>query len=93
MKNIKAKTEAVFNKKIIPQNDVQLSTLVRQNPENILVAGDLSKLMNKDDTGFVINKVVSKYGLSFSIETDFIELVKLVDKSLWFDEWNFINSL
>ena len=92
-KNIKAKTEAVFNKKIIPQNDVQLSTLVRQNPENILVAGDLSKLMNRDDTGFVINKVVSKYGLSFSIETDFIELIKLVDKSLWYDEWNFINSL
>jgi hypothetical protein len=91
--NAQEKTKQLFGQNIITQNNTQLSTLVRQNPTNILTSGNLFQLMNKDDVGFVINKVVTSYDRTFSIETDFIELIKQVDKSVWLDEWNFVNTL
>jgi hypothetical protein len=31
--------------------------------------------------------------VTFNITTEFIELIEQVDKSLWFDEWDFLNSI
>jgi hypothetical protein len=91
--NAKEKTRQLFGQNIISQNNTQLTTLVRQNAANILTSGNLFRLMNKDDVGFVINKVVANYDYTFSVEADFIELIKQVDKSMWLDEWNFVNTL
>jgi len=49
--------------------------------------------MTKDDVGLILNKIVEPYDLTFSIETDFFDLIKLVNKPLWLEEWDFINRL
>ena len=49
--------------------------------------------MSKDDVEILINKVLQTFSLSFSIEADFIELIKIMNKSLWFNEWDFLNKI
>ncbi len=92
-RNRRDKAKEIFGRSPIKQNDVQLSSTVRTAAKDIFATGDIYKLMKKDDVGFVINKVTSMYSLTFSIETDFIELIKLVDKGLWFNEWDVIIDL
>lgn len=52
---------------------------------------EYKKLMDKYDVENVINLIIDKYNSNFSIESDFIELIKLVDKSTWINEWDFLN--
>ncbi len=91
--NIREKTENIFGKTIIKQNDIQLTPLITTYLQECLDAGNYFKLMTKDDVGLVLNKVAEDYGLTFSIETDFFDLIRLVNKSLWLEEWDFINRL
>jgi hypothetical protein len=50
-------------------------------------------MANKDDVGCIINAVVSSQNIEFDIEQDFIALLECVDRSTWFDEWNFLTRL
>lgn len=90
--NVRDKTKNIFGKKMIDQNDIQLTPLIRAYLQDCLDAGMYFKLMTKDDAGLILNKVVEPYQLNFSIETDFFDLIRLVNKSLWFEEWDFINK-
>jgi len=87
---INVKSEKVFGTKLLQLTEPQLMTHIRQNNQTILNSGDYYKLMTKDDIEIVINKVLQTYNLSFSVEENFIDLIKLVTKSLWFNEWNFL---
>ena len=49
--------------------------------------------MTKDDVETVISAALQPHGISFDVKTEFIELIEQVDISLWFDEWNFLNSI
>lgn len=49
--------------------------------------------MKKEDVGNVISKTLSKYEIDFDIENDFINLIYTVDKSVWQQEWNFLNGI
>jgi hypothetical protein len=49
--------------------------------------------MNKDDVQTIVNLVIAPTGIVFSVETDFIELMYVVDKSVWFDAWDFLNGI
>ena len=51
------------------------------------------KLMDKTDVENVVKQTIDKHGINFSIESDFIEIIKLVDKSTWISEWDFLNSI
>lgn len=66
---------------------------IRKNTKAILDTAQFYHLMKKEDIEILINNVLKNIELTFSVETDFIELIKLVDKSLWFDEWNFLFNL
>ncbi|MCE7923468.1 MAG: hypothetical protein DYG98_10450 [Haliscomenobacteraceae bacterium CHB4] len=93
--NIRNKTERIFGSKniIIKENDIQLATLVRSYQKECLDTNAYFKLMTKDDVGLILNKVVAPFNLTFSVETDFIEIIKLVNKSLWLNEWDFLTQL
>jgi hypothetical protein len=50
-------------------------------------------LMRKSDVEVVIHAITQQYGVSFSCETDFIELIKVVNKGTWMNQWNFLNRI
>lgn len=93
-RNVREKTNILFgNSSIIKENDIQLTTLVRNNLKRTLDSNNYHWLMRKDEVTLVINSVAQKYGLSFTCEADFIEIIKTVTKSTWMSEWNFLNQL
>ncbi len=47
--------------------------------------------MSKDDVEEVIGCALQAYGSD--LKPHFIELIELVDKSTWFEEWNFLASI
>lgn len=89
------KTKEVFNEPncAFRIGDAQLMTYIRNYFSSSITTGEYFKLMDKKDVENVILPVVEPYGINFSIETDFIELIKLVDKSTWITEWDFLNKL
>ncbi len=92
--NIREKANNLLGEKIIKQNDVQLTTLVRNNLKNTLsTTANYYWLMRKEDVVSVINPVALKYNLHFECETDFIELIKLVSRATWMGQWDFVNRL
>ena len=90
------KTKKVFDENdciFKPRGEAQLMTYIREYFFSSIASGEYFKLMDKKDVENVILPVVEPYGINFSIETDFIELIKLVDKSTWISEWDFLNKL
>ena len=93
-RNIREKTNTLFgDRSVIKQTDIDLPLLVRTNLETTLQTNNYYWLMRKEEVTAVINPIVQKYGLSFSCETDFIEVIKAVTKSTWMSQWDFINRL
>jgi len=90
---ILTKSEKVFGSKLVQLTEPQLMTYIRQNNNQILASGELHKLMNKDDFNILINKSIATYNFSFSMEVDFVDLIKLVNKTFWFDDWNFLTKI
>ena len=66
---------------------------VRSYIENTIDQQQFYKLMRKEDVALVLNKVFEPFKITFNIETDFIELLKCVDKTNWNSEWDFVNKL
>ncbi len=87
------KSDKVFGSKLVQLTEPQLMTYIRQNNNQILASGELHKLMNKDDFNILINKSIATYNFSFSMEVDFVDLIKLVNKTFWFDDWNFLTKI
>ena len=81
------------NDRSIPENDVQLSTAYRNYFNRILNTRDFYKYAKKDDVQAIINQVISPHNIAFNIEQDFIALLKCVDRSTWFEEWDFLTRL
>jgi energy-coupling factor transporter ATP-binding protein EcfA2 len=95
-RNVREKLNVTFGEKskekYIKENDIQLGSLVRNHIQTCLNQGAYYKLMRKDDLQFIINESIAATGIVFDVETDFIELMLCVDKSLWFDSWDFLNT-
>ncbi|MDB9393760.1 ATP-dependent nuclease [Microcystis aeruginosa] len=81
------------NDRSIPENDVQLSTAYRNYFNRILNTQDFYKYANKEDVQAIINQAISPHNIAFNIEQDFIALLKCVDRSTWFEEWDFLTRL
>jgi hypothetical protein len=51
------------------------------------------KIIRKQEVENIINEVLQPYGITFDLEKDFINLLQMVDKSTWFDAWDFLLRL
>ena len=89
--NYKNKLNILFGNNYISQHDQELSNIVRDHIDNCITSGNFFKLMTKDDVAQVICAALENYGTD--LKPDFLELIELVDKSTWFDEWDFLNSI
>ncbi len=86
-KTLKLDFKEVIEKEIDIQlilNNYYLSTLNKDN---------IHQLADKKDVEFLLNRIVAPYNILFSIETDFPKLLNEVNKSMWFDEWDFLLKL
>ncbi|AEE51308.1 ATP-dependent nuclease [Haliscomenobacter hydrossis] len=83
----------VFGQKIINMDEHTFVKYVHSYFEETLAKREYYKLMDKYDVENVIKHTIDKYGINFSIDTDFIETIKLVDKSTWIAEWDFLNKI
>lgn len=92
-RNAREKLNTILGQKFIEASDIQLQSLVRAHIESCINTGQFYKLMNKDDVQTIVNLVIAPTGIVFSVETDFIELMYVVDKSVWFDAWDFLNGI
>jgi hypothetical protein len=50
-------------------------------------------MADKNDVQAIINQVISPHNIAFNIEQDFIALLECVDRSTWFEEWDFLTRL
>ena len=90
-RNFRNKVSNLFGDKYFTKNDIQITTIVRNHIDNCITSGNFFKLMTKDDVAQVISAALETYGTD--LKPDFIELIELVDKSTWFEEWDFLNSI
>lgn len=92
-KNAREKLNALLDSKFINANDIQLQSLVRAHIDSCVNTGQYFKLMKKEDVQTIVNDGIARTGAVFQMETDFIELMYAVDKSVWFDAWDFLNAI
>ena len=79
--------------KIIQLNDVQLTVFYRDYLKKAIDNQEFFKITRKQEVENIINEVLKPDGITFDLEDDFIDLLKMVDKSTWFDAWDFLLRL
>jgi len=87
------KADQIFGQQVKKMDDYTLANYINKYYADTLATKDLYKLMDKYDVENIVKLTVSKQDINFSIETDFIELIKLVDKSTWISEWDFLSKI
>lgn len=87
------KANNIFNQQIIRMDEHTFVGYVRNYYDESITNKDFYKLMDKYDVENVLKLTIDKHNINFSIESDFIELIKLVDKSTWISEWDFLNGI
>ncbi len=93
LKNAKLnKANEIFGQ-TIKIDEFNLSHYTEKYYSEAIATKHFYKLMDKVDVGNVIQSTIEKYNCNFSIEADFIKLIKLVDKSTWISEWDFFNTI
>ncbi|MCA2684614.1 MAG: AAA family ATPase [Microcystis sp. M038S2] len=88
-----SKRDFLNNQNPIKENDISLNTLFRRYLITINDNREFYKMANKNDVQAIINQVTKPYNIEFKIEQDFISLLNLVDRSTWFEEWDFLTRL
>jgi predicted ATP-dependent endonuclease of OLD family len=93
-KNSKAqKANLIFSEVLIRMDDFTYTHYLPNYFRAVLNEQKYYKIMDKFDVENILSQTIDQYNLNFSIETDFIELIKLVDKSTWISEWDFLNKI
>lgn len=88
-----SKADKIFNHQVIKMDEHSLMSYIPNYYSESISKGEFYKLMDKHDVENVIKLTIDELGINFSIETDFYELIKLVDKSTWISEWDFLNKI
>lgn len=78
---------------LIESNPVKLVSALNSYYSTIINNGQYYKLMTKQDVEFVLNEALKKYSEEINIETQFYELIQLVSKSTWFQEWDYLKNI
>lgn len=79
--------------KIIPFNDVQLTVFYRDYLKKAINNQEFFKITRKPEVTKIINEALQSYDITFDLEEDFMDLLQMVDKSTWFDAWDFLLGL
>lgn len=87
------KANEIFGEQIIRMDDFAYTHYLPNYFNGTIDKQEFFKLMDKTDIENVIKQTIDKHGINFSIESDFIEIIKLVDKSTWIAEWDFLNRI
>ncbi|MDD3596756.1 ATP-binding protein [Sulfuricurvum sp.] len=86
-----------FNKHSIQNNILPNGTAYHQIitfHNNELTNSNLESLATKDDIEHIIKKVIESFGITIDEnKTYFYELLKMVDASTWYDEWDRLITL
>ena len=90
--NYRDELDKVFTEKGINISDIALMDNLRKHIEDCLSKGEYYKLMDKNNVATIINNIAKVYNFSYETK-DFVSLIQCVDKSTWFDEWNFLLSI
>jgi hypothetical protein len=88
-----SKRDFLNNQNPIKENDISLNTLFRRYLITINDNREFYKMANKNDVQEIINQVTKPHNIEFNIEQDFISLLNLVDRSTWFNQWDFLTKL
>ena len=88
-----SKRDFLNNQNPIKENDISLNTLFRRYLITINDNREFYKMANKNDVQAIINQVTKPHNIEFNIEQDFISLLNLVDRSTWFNQWDFLTKL
>jgi AAA15 family ATPase/GTPase len=88
-----SKRDFLNNQNPIREKDISLNTLFRRYLKTINDNREFYKMADKNDVQAIINQVTKPYNIEFNIEQDFISLLNLVDRSTWFNEWDFLTKL
>jgi AAA15 family ATPase/GTPase len=88
-----SKRDFLNNQNPIRESDISLNTLFRRYLKTINDNREFYKMADKNDVQTIINQVTKPYNIEFNIEQDFISLLNLVDRSTWFNEWDFLTKL
>jgi AAA15 family ATPase/GTPase len=89
------KTQAMFNLKspLLENDDVKLTRELKNYYKDVVNKGEYFKLMKKGDVQIALNDALCSLGVMLNIEDDFYELIKCVDKSTWFSEWDYLKNI
>jgi len=87
------KANEIFGEQVIRMDDFAYTHYLPNYFNETIARKEYFKVMDKTDVEFVIKQTIDKHGMNFSIESDFIEMIKLVDKSTWIAEWDFLNRI
>ena len=82
--------------KIGRTEDIGFRTDFKTYTQSALSINEVHQLANKEDVEAIINGICQNYGLSFTLDADFVDLLTLIvkEKTNWFSEWdNIINLL
>lgn len=88
-----SKRDFLNNQNPIRESDINLNHLFRRYLKTINDNREFYKMADKNDVQTIINQVTKPYNIEFNIEQDFISLLNLVDRSTWFNEWDFLTKL
>lgn len=91
------KTKIMFNTEapVIEFDDVKLLRHLEIYYSSAIDSGKYFKLLTKTDVQDVINSALKTMGIQFvfDIEYMFYDLITLIDKSVWFDEWDYLKEI
>jgi len=89
------KINALFpNRQIFLENrDLRLAGQIYDYCNEVIEKEEYFKLANKSDVENIINSSIKEYHHSINIETDFYEMIRLIDKSTWYKEWDYLKEI
>jgi hypothetical protein len=78
---------------LIVEDNAEITMLYQEHLKQSISTQKFFKLTKKEDVSKILNEVLQPYQISFDIENDFIDLLRMVDHSTWFKEWDFLLNL
>lgn len=78
---------------LIVEDNAEITMLYQEHLKQSIITQKFFKLTKKEDVSKILNEVLQPYHISFDIENDFIDLLRMVDHSTWFKEWDFLLNL
>ena len=78
---------------LIVEDNAEITMLYQEHLKQSISTQKFFKLTKKEDVSKILNQALQPYQISFDIENDFIDLLKMVDHSTWFKEWDFLLNL